>query len=92
MSRFQKILQKMKDSPNNVDFEEVCWLAEKIGFIIRNGSGTSHRVFKHLWIKDMHGSLLNLQEDKGKAKPYQVRQLLGKIEDYNLFEGGELNG
>jgi hypothetical protein len=33
--------------------------------------------------------LVNLQNDRGKAKPYQVRAFLGLIERYNLKAGDE---
>jgi len=33
--------------------------------------------------------LLNLQDVAGKAKPYQVRQLLDLVERYNLSIGGD---
>jgi len=43
--------------------------------------GTSHAVFKTPWAGDPR---INIQEDKGKAKAYQVRQVLlaiDKLED-----------
>jgi hypothetical protein len=39
--------------------------------------GTSHAVFKMPWPGDPR---VNIQDDKGKAKPYQVRQVLEAIE------------
>jgi hypothetical protein len=33
--------------------------------------------------------ILNLQRDGGQAKPYQVRQLLKYIEEYNLTIDGD---
>jgi len=39
-------------------------------------SGTSHRVYKMPWPGDPR---VNIQNDKGKAKPYQVRQVLKAI-------------
>jgi hypothetical protein len=43
-------------------------------------SAASHHIFTH---PDVPG-LLNLQERKGKAKPYQVRQLLLLVEQHDL--------
>ncbi len=37
-------------------------------------------IYKHRNVSE----LINLQNVKGKAKPYQVRQLLHIIEQYNL--------
>ena len=42
-----------------------------------NIHGTSHAVFKTPWIGDPR---INIQGDKGKAKAYQVRQVLQAIE------------
>jgi hypothetical protein len=39
-------------------------------------SGTSHRVYKMPWPGDPR---VNIQNAKGKAKPYQVRQVLKAI-------------
>jgi len=40
----------------------------------------SHHIFIHPKIPE----LLNLQDLKGKAKPYQVKQLLQLVEIHNL--------
>jgi predicted RNA binding protein YcfA (HicA-like mRNA interferase family) len=45
-------------------------LAEAFGFRLARIRG-SHHIFEHPTIPE----LLNLQESKGQAKPYQVRQL-----------------
>ena len=39
-----------------------------------------HHIFVHPGIQE----LVNLQEVKGEAKPYQIRQFLRLIERYNL--------
>ncbi len=78
MSR-KEIYQKLKKNPKNVRFEELCRAAELFGFTFRGGSG-SHRVFVREGVRE----ILNFQEVKGKAKPYQVRQFIKIIEKYNL--------
>jgi len=40
-------------------------------------SGSSHAIFKTPWPGDPR---VNIQDAKGKAKPYQVRQVLQAIE------------
>ena len=40
----------------------------------------SHHIYVHPEVPE----LINLQEVKGKAKPYQIRQLLKIIETHNL--------
>lgn len=75
----EEIYQKLKKNPKNVRFEELCRAAELFGFEFRGGSG-SHRVFVREGVRE----ILNFQEVKGKAKPYQVRQFIKIIEKYNL--------
>lgn len=75
------IYQKLKEQPKNVRFEELCRAAELFGFEFRGGKG-SHRIF----VKDGVREMLNFQEVKGKAKPYQVRQFIKIIESYKLVE------
>jgi hypothetical protein len=48
---------------------------------LKGGKG-SHRVYGRSGIAE----ILNFQEVKGKAKPYQVRQFLRIIEKYRLEE------
>ena len=38
----------------------------------------------HIFARPNVPELLNLQDIDGKAKPYQVKQLLGLVERYNL--------
>jgi HicA-like toxin of HicAB toxin-antitoxin system len=63
----------------NVPFRELVSLAEAFGFQLERISG-SHHVFSHPMVQE----LLNLQDVRGEAKPYQVRQLLRLVERYNL--------
>jgi len=54
-------------------------MVERFGFRLDRVSG-SHHIFVHEAIPE----LVNLQEVKGEAKPYQIRQFLRLIERYNL--------
>ena len=80
----RKLLQKALSSPANLRFEEVCALARAFGFRLSRVNG-SHHVFVHPSVRE----LVNLQEVRGKAKPYQVKQLLALVERYSLSLGGE---
>ena len=80
----QKLLQKALSSPANLRFEDACALARAFGFHLSRVKG-SHHIFAHPSVRE----LVNLQEVKGKAKPYQVKQLLALVEGYNLSLGGE---
>lgn len=79
-----KLLRKALSSPANLRFEEICALAKGFGFRLSRISG-SHHIFTHPAVRE----LLNLQDVAGKAKPYQVRQLLDLVERYNLSIGGD---
>jgi predicted RNA binding protein YcfA (HicA-like mRNA interferase family) len=80
----RKLLKKALASPSNLRFEEACALARAFGFHLSRVRG-SHHIFAHLNVRE----LVNLQEVKGRAKPYQVKQLLALVEGYNLSLGGE---
>ncbi|HEV2419468.1 MAG TPA: type II toxin-antitoxin system HicA family toxin [Terriglobia bacterium] len=80
----EKLLHKALSSPSNLRFEEVCALARAFGFHLSRVRG-SHHVFARQDVRE----LVNLQEVRGKAKPYQVKQLLHLAERYNLVLGGE---
>ncbi|MCE5294260.1 MAG: type II toxin-antitoxin system HicA family toxin [Chlamydiales bacterium] len=81
MGRKEKLFRKSKDSPNNLSFDELCSLAKRVGFVYKKTSG-DHEIYKH----PIGGKMMNFQPIDGKAKPYQVRQLLDFIEDNNLME------
>ena len=80
----RKLLKKALSSPANLRFEEACALARAFGFRLSRVGG-SHHIFAHVNVRE----LVNLQEVAGKAKPYQVRQLLALVERYNLSLGDE---
>jgi len=63
----------------NVSFSDMRLLVETFGFELRRTSG-SHHVFVHPDVRE----LVNLQEVRGQAKPYQVRQFLRLVERYAL--------
>jgi hypothetical protein len=75
----KKLLQRALTSPNNLRFTDMVTLAEAFGFRLSRSSG-SHHIFVHQRVVE----LLNLQEVKGKAKPYQVNQFLQLVERYAL--------
>jgi predicted RNA binding protein YcfA (HicA-like mRNA interferase family) len=63
----------------NVSFADVRRLVEAAGFELRRTSG-SHHVFA----RDDVPELLVLQNVRGQAKPYQIRQFLRLFERYAL--------
>lgn len=75
----QKLLRKALTAPNNLRFSEMVNLAEAFGFRLSRTSG-SHHIFAHPGVRE----LVNFQEVRGKAKPYQIGQFLQLVEKYNL--------
>lgn len=80
----QKLLQKLLLGTKNIRFSEAVTIAEAFGFHLDRING-SHHIFLHKLIPE----LLNLQNVRGKAKPYQIKQLLELIEKHNLQMEGE---
>lgn len=76
----RKLLERARNNPRDVRFADLVSLAEAHGFALDRVDG-SHRVYKHPRVRE----LLNLQPRKdGKAKPYQVREVLARIDEYVL--------
>jgi hypothetical protein len=76
MGGTEKILDQMKREPANVrfiDLQKVC----EVHFGKPRNHGGIHSIFKTPWQGDPR---VNIQNDKGKAKAYQVRQVLLAIE------------
>lgn len=76
MSDLIKILTQMNANPKGVRFNELRKICEHF-FGEPRQSGSSHCIFKTPWPGDPR---VNIQNSKGKAKAYQVRQVLQAIE------------
>jgi predicted RNA binding protein YcfA (HicA-like mRNA interferase family) len=74
-----KILQKILAGSKNIRFSDMIEVVEGFGFRLSRTDG-SHHIFAHPDIPE----LVNLQEVKGQAKPYQMRQFLKLIERHSL--------
>jgi len=66
----------MRSNARNVAYNDLFKVCEHY-FGEPRQRGTSHAVFKMPWAGDPR---VNIQNDKGKAKPYQVRQVLAAID------------
>jgi predicted RNA binding protein YcfA (HicA-like mRNA interferase family) len=80
----RKLLKRVLAGSKNVRFGDLVTLIEAFGFRLARVSG-SHHIFEHPDVSE----IVNLQNQKGKAKPYQVRQFLELVEQYNLELGEE---
>jgi hypothetical protein len=82
MAKIPKLVIQMRENPQSVRFTD---LVKVCNYYFGNPrqQGTSHCVYKTPWEGDPR---VNIQDKKGKAKPYQVRQVLAaiaKIEEIN---------
>lgn len=74
----EKIERKARASPKSLTFAEACGLAEIYFGEPRQGSGSHVTIYKMPWQGDPR---INLQKGEGgKAKEYQVRQLIKAID------------
>lgn len=70
------LLKKARANPKNVRFKDLCHICDHY-FGPPRQRGSSHRVYKTPWPGNPR---VNIQNDKGMAKAYQVRQVLMAIE------------
>jgi hypothetical protein len=76
MSTVEKILEQMRTEPANVRFSELQRVCEAY-FGKPRQNGSSHAIYKTPWPGNPR---VNIQNNKGKAKAYQVRQVILAIE------------
>jgi hypothetical protein len=67
-----EIITQMRQSPSNVDFKDLVKVC-KMKFGKPRHDSSSHMVFKTPWSGNPR---INIQNSNGKAKPYQVKQVL----------------
>ena len=76
-------LKIIRNNPKDVKFTDICKICE-FYFGKPRQSGTSHRIYKTPWQGDPR---VNIQNHKGKAKAYQVKQVLKAIERLEIEHG-----
>lgn len=80
--RLAKVLVQMEANPANIRFADLVFVCEQyFGEARKVGS---HRVYKMPWAGDPR---VNIQDDNGKAKAYQVRQVLAAIKKLEAERG-----
>ncbi len=82
MNEKKLLVRLARGAVTNVAFADLLRLAEGLGFERRRISG-SHHILAHPDISE----LINLQDVRGQAKPYQIRQLMRLVERYDLRLG-----
>lgn len=75
MTDVDELLALMRHNPRGVRFVDLCRVCDYY-FGKARQSGTSHQIYKTPWAGDPR---VNIQSAKGKAKSYQVRQILMAI-------------
>lgn len=83
MTRIDDILAQMKRNPKDVRFTDLCKVCENF-FGEARKSASSHRIYKTPWQGDPR---INIQNHKGKAKVYQVKQVLLALEKLEVGRG-----
>jgi len=85
MARIDDILAQMRRNPKDVRFSELCKVCENF-FGKPRKSATSHRIYRTPWRGDPR---INIQNHKGKAKAYQVKQVLLALEKLEVSHGSK---
>ena len=76
MASISDVLDRMRKNPKGVRFADLSRVCEHYFGAPRQRS-SSHRIYRMPWQGDPR---VNIQNDKGMAKAYQVRQVLKAIE------------
>ncbi len=85
MASLAEILEKMRGNPAGVRFADLCKVCDHYFGEARQASG-SHRVYKTPWLGDPR---VNIQNSRGLAKAYQVKQVLKAIERLEVEDGAK---
>jgi hypothetical protein len=85
VATIQEILVMMRRNPKGINYNDLCKVCDHYFGEPREG-GSSHRIYKTLWQGDPR---VNIQNDKGMAKAYQVKQVLKAIERLEKQENVE---
>lgn len=79
MTKRQRLVQRLLTGSKNIRFTDAVSCLEAFGFQLARVTG-SHHIFIHPSVPE----LINIQNVKGKAKPYQIKQFFEIVERYNL--------
>jgi hypothetical protein len=83
MAKIDEIITGMMQNPKGIRFNDLCKVCDHF-FGEPRQCASSHRVYKTPWQGDPR---INIQNDKGKAKLYQVRQVLLALEKLEVNHG-----
>lgn len=80
MADVTEIVAQMRNNPAGIRFADLCKVCDHYFGRPRQIS-SSHRIYKTPWPGDPR---VNIQNSRGRAKTYQVRQVLKAIERRDL--------
>jgi len=78
----EQIVAALRNNPKGARFADLAKVCDAFFGTPRLSRG-SHRVYRTPWPGDPR---VNIQDDRGKAKPYQVRQVLRAIEKLETMD------
>jgi hypothetical protein len=85
MTKIDDLLTKVRRNPKDVRFSELCKICDHY-FGEPRQKKSSHRIYKTPWQGDPR---VNIQNNKGKAKIYQIKQVLLAIEKLEISYGSK---
>jgi hypothetical protein len=83
MTKIDDLIAFMQQNSKDVRFSELCRICNHF-FGEPRQKKSSHRIYKTPWQGDPR---VNIQNNKGKAKSYQVKQVLLAIEKLEVSNG-----
>ncbi len=83
MTKIDDLLEKIRRNPKDVRYSDLCKICDHF-FGEPRQQKSSHRIYKTPWEGDPR---VNIQSSKGKAKIYQVEQVLLAIEKLEVNHG-----
>ena len=76
MENTSEILRRLRANPKGIRYSELAGICDRFFGEPRQHS-SSHRVYRMPWLGDPR---VNIQNDRGMAKAYQVRQVIRALE------------
>ena len=79
----EDVIRELENSPSNIKFVDLCKICDDY-FGKARQKGSSHRIYKTPWRGDPR---INIQEKNGRAKVYQVRQVIKALRRLEVESG-----
>ncbi|MFO8083427.1 MAG: toxin HicA [Desulfobacterales bacterium] len=83
MTKINDMLEKIRRNPKDVRYSDLCKICDHF-FGEPRQKKNSHRIYRTPWEGDPR---VNIQNAKGNAKTYQVKQVLLAIEKLEVNHG-----